>query len=418
MVARLRSLSATGLFLLCTAFSGIAQQEAAKPWMAWDYASGDWDKNRPLLSARGLDFFATYTSQIWGNVAGGSKQGATYTGLMQFGLNGDLEKAIGWRGGSFNTVWLWIAGGSPTTDLTGALFPASGTESPPGFRALDLWLQQNFFDDALTLRAGLFNIDRDFTLSKNAALMLNAEFGWPLLYNGNLGGQPAYPFASPGLYGSVSPGGGWKLQATVMQGNVWPPGNNPTNFYWQIDRMNGLLCAGEAQYAWDKAPLPGAAKFGALLNTGYSEYVDGTGEAWGDSFFYGIIDQTLWREPGCSADCPQGLSWFNRTGFSGTLDRSVIGLLFNTGLVYDGPLPGRDNDAAGIGLVWTQLSPGQAAQLQGSNRGTEIVFEATYQAQLTPWLSLQPDVQFIMQPGGSTAVPNALLVGMSASISF
>lgn len=386
--------------------------------MEWDYASGDWDRNRPLLSDRGLEFFSTYTSQVWGNVSGGLKQGATYTGLMQFGLDADLEKAIGWRGGSFNTTWVWIAGGSPTTNLTGALFPASGTEAPTGFRALDLWLQQSFFDKCLTLRAGLFNIDRDFTLCESGSLMLNAAFGWPLLYNGSLGGPPAYPFAAPGLYGSLAPGGGWKFQAAVMQGDVWPPGENPTNFYWRFNRMNGLLCAGQAQFAWNKAPLPGTAKVGALLNTGYSDYDNQSGAAWGNSFFYGIIDQTLWREPGCCADCPQGLSWFNRTGFSGTPDRSVIGLLFNTGLVYDGLVPARDKDAAGIGLVWTQLSPDQAAQFQGSNRGTEMVFEATYQAQLTPWLSLQPDVQFIVQPGGSTAVPNALLIGMSAAISF
>lgn len=418
MVPRLNQLCAAGFFSLCTVFSVVAQQEQAKPWMEWDYASGDWDRNRPMLSDRGLEFFSTYTAQVWGNVTGGSRQGATYTGLMQFGLDADLEKAIGWRGGSFSTTWVWTAGGSPTSDLTGTLFPASGTEATPGFRALDLWLQQNFFDEVLTLRAGLFNVDRDFTLSENAALMLNAASGWPLLYNGTLGGPPAYPFAAPGLYGAVSPGGGWKFQAAVMQGDVWPPGENPANFYWRLDRMNGLLCAGEAQYAWSKAPLPGTAKVGALLNTGYPDYLAGTGEAWGSSFFYCIIDQTLWREPGCSADCPQGLSWFNRTGFTGTPDRNVVGMLFNTGLVYDGLVPGRDKDGAGVGLVWTQLTPDATSQLQGSNRGTEMVFEATYQAQLTPWLSLQPDVQFIVQPGGSTGAPNALLIGMSAAISF
>ncbi|MBU3666353.1 MAG: carbohydrate porin [Chthoniobacterales bacterium] len=418
MALKLPTLAATGALVLCATVSAQVQQAPEKPWMQWDYATGDWDKNRPLLSDRGVEIFATYTSQVWGNVTGGLKRGATYSGLFQFGLDADLEKAIGWKGGSFNTTWVWIAGGSPTTDLTGALFPASGTEAPTGFRALDLWLQQKFFDDVATLRAGLFNIDRDFTVSRNAALMLNAAFGWPLLYNGSLGGPPAYPFAAPGLYGSVEPGGGWKFQAAIMQGDVWPPAQNPTNFYWKIDRMNGLLCAGEAQYAYDKAPLPGTVKLGVMFNTGYPDSVDGTGEAWGGSFFYGIIDQLIWREPGCSADCPQGLSWFNRTGFSGTLDRSPVGMLFNTGFVYEGLFAGRDDDAAGIGLVWTQLSAGQAAQLDGSGRGTEMVLEATYQVQISPCLTLQPDVQFIVQPGGSTAVPDALVIGMSASVSF
>jgi porin len=47
-----------------------------------------------------------------------------------------------------------------------------------------------------------------------------------------------------------------------------------------------------------------------------------------------------------------------------------------------------------------------------------MVLEATYQAQITPWFSIQPDVQFVIQPGGNGAVPNALVLGLSASIDF
>jgi porin len=56
--------------------------------------------------------------------------------------------------------------------------------------------------------------------------------------------------------------------------------------------------------------------------------------------------------------------------------------------------------------------------LEGSNRGNEFVVEATYEAQLTPWFELQPDIQFVIQPGGSTALANALVIGLSATIDF
>jgi porin len=81
-------------------------------------------------------------------------------------------------------------------------------------------------------------------------------------------------------------------------------------------------------------------------------------------------------------------------------------------------MPGRDDDAAGIGLVWSRLTPGQASQLEGDNRGNEFTVEATYEAQLTPWFELQPDLQFVVQPGGSTALPAALVLGLSATIDF
>jgi len=126
----------------------------------------------------------------------------------------------------------------------------------------------------------------------------------------------------------------------------------------------------------------------------------------------------LWPEPAAAENSPQGLAWFNRTGFTGTPDRSPLGMFFNSGFTWTGPWPGRDEDAAGVGLVWSRLTPGQAAQLEGNNRGNEFVVEFTYQAQITPWFELQPDLQMVVQPGGSTAIPGALVLGLSATIDF
>ena len=48
----------------------------------------------------------------------------------------------------------------------------------------------------------------------------------------------------------------------------------------------------------------------------------------------------------------------------------------------------------------------------------EAVLELTYRAQITPWFALQPDVQWIIHPGGSTAIDNALVIGLRAAVSF
>jgi porin len=405
------------LFFSAATWTRSAEQQVV-PWTQWDLATGDWNRNRALLEENGFKFIATYTSQTWGNVTGGLERGATYDGLLQFGAEIDLQKSAGWPGATFCTTWLWIYGGNATTGLTGALFPASGIDASNGFRALDLWLEQKLFREVLTLRAGMFNADRDFTLSQGAQLFLNSGFGWPLLYDGQLGGPPAYPFAAPGLYAAIEPGGGWKFQAAAMQGEAWPPGQNPTGFYWRFERETGLLFLGEAEYAWDQATVPGGVKLGAILGTGEEDRLDGNGGAWGSSFFYGIIDQMLWREPEASDTSPQGIAVFNRTGFTTTPDIETIGLLLNAGLTWTGPFSGRDEDAAGLALLWTRLTPDQAAQVDGTNRGDEFVVEATYQCQLTPWFEIQPDLQFIIQPGGSADLANALVVGLSATIDF
>ena len=77
------------------------------------------------------------------------------------------------------------------------------------------------------------------------------------------------------------------------------------------------------------------------------------------------------------------------------------------------PLPprcsGRDNDNAGIdfGLGKVSQEAADADQDAGlAPRTTEELIELTYQAQATPWLILQPDMQFIVNPGGGIPDPN------------
>jgi porin len=47
-----------------------------------------------------------------------------------------------------------------------------------------------------------------------------------------------------------------------------------------------------------------------------------------------------------------------------------------------------------------------------------MVIEFTYQARITPWLVVQPDLQYIINPGGTTDLNNALVIGGRASLTF
>jgi len=386
-------------------------------WLQWDYATGDWDRNRPLISESGVDLIATYTSQVWGNLSGGRKTGGAYIGVLEFGLDVDLEKAAAWRGGSFRTTWIWTHGSQPSLSLIGSNFAISGMEGPSSLRALDIWLQQKFCGDLLALRAGLFNADEEFTTSDNAALFQNAGFGWPLLLNGDYADNaPAYPYATPGIYLAVGRDEGWKFETSFMQGNAYSATANRHNFEWNFNRYDGFFLLNELQYRHTKWRLPGTYKVGAILDSGYVADSDGTGEVWGDVGAYAIADQMICREEG-AGDELQGLSWFGRAGLAPP-DRGSVNVYLDTGFVYAGPWPGRDDDAAGLGLAWAQMPPAATRQFDGGNAGLEMAFEATYKAQLTPWFSIQPDLQYIVQPGGSTALGNALVAGLSVSLAF
>ena len=92
-----------------------------------------------------------------------------------------------------------------------------------------------------------------------------------------------------------------------------------------------------------------------------------------------------------------------------------------TGLVYTGLLPTRDEDQVGVGFVYPQLTKGarQTLELEGSRGvGAEMVLEFTYKAILTPWLYIQPDAQFVINPGATQDLRNAFVLGGRVSINF
>jgi porin len=59
-------------------------------------------------------------------------------------------------------------------------------------------------------------------------------------------------------------------------------------------------------------------------------------------------------------------------------------------------------------------------------RTSETYLEMTYQYQVTPWWQLQPDIQYVFNPGGGIANPNApnqtvgneLVLGLRTNILF
>jgi porin len=48
----------------------------------------------------------------------------------------------------------------------------------------------------------------------------------------------------------------------------------------------------------------------------------------------------------------------------------------------------------------------------------EMVLEATYQCELAPHLIVQPDVQYIIQPGGTGRIPDALVLGVQVAVNL
>lgn len=197
---------------------------------------GDWGGFRSQLVDRGVAFFVSYDAEVWGNTKGGLESGTVYTGLLDFGLKLDLEKAFGWRGASLSTTWLLLSGKNASDDLVGNFLTISNNAGFNTLRNYELWFQQNLLDDKISIRLGQLAADTEFVISDYAALFLNGTFGWPAFMYMNLPeGGPGFPVGTLGMRLAVQPGKWFRFQTAVFQGNVYAQNVNLHGFRWRLD---------------------------------------------------------------------------------------------------------------------------------------------------------------------------------------
>ena len=429
-------------------------QETPPPevdWLKSDGISGTWGGMRTALQSRGVEISATYSADIWGNAYGGLKTGSVYTGLLTFGAAVDLEKAAGWSGASVSTTWMWLSGRNASEDLVGNFLTISTLAGFNTLRMFNLWFQQNLLDDKISIRLGQISADSEFVISDYSALFLNGTFGWSPFVSMNLpqGGQ-GFPMGTLGGRLALKPVDWFTFQSAVFQGNVFAQNVNRHGFRWSLDAQTGCTFLNEAQFRWnhrnDETGLPGQLKSGVWFQTGSSADALAASTNSGNAGCYLIIDQMLYREPAGSSASPatdgksaveeksaksfkspvaleksdQGLGWFGHLAFT-PADRNFISFYFDTGLTYKGLIPSRNNDKLGLGFGYAQVSNGGRHLLQSEGAaplGAEMLVELTYQAQITPWFNVQPDVQYIINPSAATGLSNALVIGARATVVF
>ncbi|MEI8309881.1 MAG: carbohydrate porin [Verrucomicrobiota bacterium] len=439
-------------------------QTDAQPILEWDQLTGDWVGMRPMLSDHGVEFFANYTLDAWGNVSGRRKQGSTHAstinyssvyGDLNFGAQVDLEKAVGWQGASMSTTWVWLYGWNTNEEALNPDGKYLGVSNIAGFNTLrlfTLWFQQKLWDDKISIRVGQLAADAEFFRSTYGGVLISDTFTWPAIVGLNLPNKgQAFPMGTLGARVAWNPVDWFTFQSAVFQGNVFAQNVNRFGFLWRLDAQTGYTFFNEAQFRWNQrggeTGLPGQLKPGLWFQTGQSADPLASSTSSGNGGFYIVLDQMLYREPAnpspaCHApdgksaangkgaktfETPalptksdQGLGWFARAGFTPP-DRNFLDFYFDTGLTYKGLIPGRDNDTMSIGFAYGHLSNGARSSLRSQDinpTDSEMVVELTYQAPVTRWLIVQPDLQYFINPGANSELTNALVIEARATVIF
>jgi porin len=412
---------------------------------------------RPWLSQYGASFSVQETSEVLGNATGGIHQGTDYDGLTQMDVQMDTQRAFGWYGGTFNASALQIHGRDLSSDNLGTLQTSSGIEANRATRLWELWYQQKFLDeDRLDVKVGQQSIDQEFMTSSNANMFVNTMFGWPMLPSADLpDGGPAYPLSALGVRARGKPNNNITVLGGVFNGSpANKSGVNDSGTGFPMD--GGVLAIAEIQYAYPA--------LGAMVSSDSSEALSGTyklgvwydSEDFADQQFsndglslanpnsdgnplmhhgnygiYAVADQMLWHSENLD---DRTLNFFTRLMGTPQIDRNLVDFSANAGFTLHEPIPLRDNDTLGIGMGYASISPRVAAFDQDTatyNPGTytpvrsaETYVEVTYQYQATPWWQLQPDFQYVFNPGAGAVdnsgqrIGNEAIIGLRTNILF
>ena len=432
-----------------------------------NYLLGDLFGVRPLLSRYGISIAIQETSEVLGNATGGYRRGVAYDGLTQAILQLDTQRGFGWYGGVFNISALQLHGRNLSADNLGSLQTASGIEGDRATRLWEAWYDQKLLpEDRLSIRIGQQSLDQEFIVDAGGAYFVNTMFGWPLLPSVDLpGGGPAYPLSALGVRFRYRPINQLAILAGVFNGSPTSARSgdaqmtNPSGL--SLPTNGGTLAIVEMQYTYPAlgslvlpgagAPLGHTYRIGAWYNS--ERFADQRLDAQGGPLaapdsssdprthqgnysVYAVADQMVWRDPTFPN---RSVSVFARAMGTPQGDRNLVDFSINAGVLYHAPLRGRPDDTIGLGFGYGHVSPRVSAYdrdvatfAQASDPGSfnpvrrsETFVEATYQRQIRPWWQIQPDIQYVFNPGGDIAnadgtarIGNELVLGVRTNILF
>ena len=404
--------------------------------------TGNWGGARDALHDRGVDIEAVYIGDVFSNLDGGIRHRTRYLDNIDLTLTCHLQDLIGIDAGSLFVYGLSNQGGNPSRDVGDAQM-FDNIEAPRSIELYEAWWQRELLRDRVSLLIGLYDLSSEFDVNASAALFINSSFGTGAeLGNSGVNGPSIFPVTSLGTRLKVDLTEHLLWQTAVLDGVPGDP-NDPRGTHIHLGGDDGLLIASEVVLAWRHDTDDDGSPSALMRNRRRR-----VGRGWGALPYTFKLAAGIWTyttrlnevapppagaeagrqrgHPGAyvladyDATAAGGPALFARAGIADG-DVQQFAAYAGAGVVYTGLVPRRDADQLGFGVAAAfNGSPYKRAIRAdgGSPADAEIALEWTYRAVLTPWLSLQPDLQYIVDPGARSDRPNAVVLGLRTEIAF
>jgi porin len=328
----------------------------------------------------------------------------------------DSSKMGLWKGG-YGVVRAEGKSGDAGVNLaTGAVIPVNFDAMVPkaedvSFELTEWWYAQAFIDGKLEALAGMWDIARFYDISP-----FSGPYHYRFLNSHMFFNSVLLPYAPYNMLGGVITGKPTKWLTITT--SISDPNSSAVDVDWFDEGDFDLL----HQWQFMARPFgkPGMYSVGiayrdkeqaTIKQDSASGETNTTDNDWA---FYANFNQWLYQNP---ANPHQAIGVFGRFGASDG-DVNLIERHYSLGVSFDGMIPFRPKDVFGI-VGWynnfsDDLTDTPAVDISDSSKG----FEAYYRIQVTPWLQVSPDVQYLINPGIVEGNDDTLVLGLRTLVHF
>lgn len=353
-----------------------------------------------------VELSAAYTSDFATTISGGIDRRVRYLDALDLIADVDLDALAGWDGGVAHVDVLNTLGGMPN-DGAGTLQGVNNIEVPmQRLRLFEAWIEQRL-GSGVTLRGGLYDLNSEFYANDAAGLLIGPSFGIGTeLAATGANGPSIYPSTALAIRLDLSFGGGGYARAAVINAHAGVPGDRG-GIDWSF--KDGILAIVEGGYAGRGKIGLGAWRYSRRQDD--VRRVDGVGNPLrGTAQGAYLLAEYPLRDPAR----PQAVAIFARLGIADGGTGDFRGG-WQAGLLVSHLITGREDSRLSLGVSRAVLSKGfRLNQIDAgiASAKAETQFEITYADRVASFLTIQPDLQLIVDPGADRSAPNAVVASL------
>ena len=403
--------------------------------LAQDALTGDWLGLRNSAGESGVTFNGSYIGEAAASLSGGDRHTARYTQQVELETLLDMERIADIDGARLQVTLNYREGRSLSQEVLHNQFSVQELFSSSTAQILRLsqfnWLQ-HFADGRVTVQIGWSPLGNAFARLPNFCKFQNfvicGHSNAMTLNGGSING----PVSQWGARIKIRPTEHFYINTGAYRNNI--DGGSDGGFDLSIDNDGNYY---PIELGWERRE---GAPHGLIAVGGYYNTVD-TPDVYYDINRdpAGLTGLPFLRHGGRHGGYVMGeqVIYQPETG-NATRAFSIMGIAGGgdnatarfrrfaiAGAVYQGPFAHRPDDFVSLMVAWARTNPrlgrfqrdrNQMLPNNASVQRSETVIELDCGIQATPWLLLQPNLQYIVQPGGNQDRSDALVLGLHFAV--